>query len=282
MERATASTSAAASETHLDDWQRQRAHACRLTPDRALQTLEEAQAFLAERGMLTLTPSCALPSLFGACHEEPYQPGGHGFAAWPKTKWWWGSALAARPGVYTANILRGKRVFLSEATAALVDPLCRAELARAEGGAYGPAAQELVAFLAAAGASRLDDIKSELGLDSAALRSARAALERVGAVVSRSITVEAMNDGERQTSELARWDHWFPEPAESAPRPLTEGEALAALIVAGVGAAVIAPKNEIGRWFSWPVSARQVADLIATGTLYEPSPGWVIAAANAQ
>ncbi len=45
----------------------QRAFVCRLTPDRALATLEEAEAFLLERGLLTLTPDCALPSRFGAC-----------------------------------------------------------------------------------------------------------------------------------------------------------------------------------------------------------------------
>src|SRR5579872_5941508 len=76
-----------------------RAFACRLMPDRPLQTLEEAETFLAERGLLTLTLDCALPSLFAACHEEPYQPGGHGFASWPKTKWRWGFALGQRPGV---------------------------------------------------------------------------------------------------------------------------------------------------------------------------------------
>lgn len=45
---------------------------CRLTPARALVTLEEAELFLLDRGMLTLTADSALPSLFGATHEQPF------------------------------------------------------------------------------------------------------------------------------------------------------------------------------------------------------------------
>jgi hypothetical protein len=63
----------------------QREFACRLAPERALATLEEAEAYLVDRGMLTLTPECALPSLFGACHEAPAS-GAQGFGAWPRTK----------------------------------------------------------------------------------------------------------------------------------------------------------------------------------------------------
>ena len=33
--------------------------------------LDEAAAFVAERGFATRTPDCALPSLFEECDEEP-------------------------------------------------------------------------------------------------------------------------------------------------------------------------------------------------------------------
>jgi hypothetical protein len=50
----------------LAELREQRAFACRLTPDPALRSLDEADAFLADRGLLTRTPDCALPSLYGA------------------------------------------------------------------------------------------------------------------------------------------------------------------------------------------------------------------------
>ena len=57
-----------------------RAFECRLTPDRALETLADADAFLRDRGLLTRTADSALPSLYEACHEDPYRPGSPGFA----------------------------------------------------------------------------------------------------------------------------------------------------------------------------------------------------------
>jgi hypothetical protein len=44
---------------------------CRLVPVRALRSLDEADAFLRGRGLLTRTTDCALPSLYEACHEDP-------------------------------------------------------------------------------------------------------------------------------------------------------------------------------------------------------------------
>ena len=58
----------------------QRAFLCRRSADRALGSVEEADAFLRDRGLLTRTADCALPSLYEACHEDPYQPGSPGFA----------------------------------------------------------------------------------------------------------------------------------------------------------------------------------------------------------
>lgn len=64
----------------LTELLRRRDYECRLTPDRALESLSEAHAFLRDRGLLTRTADSALPSLYAACHEEPFQAGGRGFA----------------------------------------------------------------------------------------------------------------------------------------------------------------------------------------------------------
>src|SRR5437899_2163298 len=92
------------SDTALAELEERRAFLCRLTPDRALETLDEAEEFLRERGMLTRTTDSSLPSLFEACHEEPYAPDKPGFGQWPRTKWGWSFALAQRPGGYAPKI----------------------------------------------------------------------------------------------------------------------------------------------------------------------------------
>src|SRR4029450_8127851 len=103
---------------------------CRLVPELALQTLDEAEAFLRDRGLLTRNPSLSLPSLFEACHEEPYKPGAGGFGEGPRTQWPWSFELARRPGVVAPKIHRGKTLYLSPATAGLADPIVRSELER--------------------------------------------------------------------------------------------------------------------------------------------------------
>ena len=71
---------------------------CRLSPDRALRSVDDAEDFLRDRGMLTRTADCALPSFYEACHEESYKPGTPGFGDWPRTKWPWFGELAEQIG----------------------------------------------------------------------------------------------------------------------------------------------------------------------------------------
>jgi hypothetical protein len=227
----------------------ERAYACRLTPDRALLTIEEAAEWVEERGLVTLMPCCSLPSLFAACHEEPYAPGKGGFAQWPRTKWWWGGALAGRPGIVWLRIHRGKGLLAAERIARLADSLCRAALTEAEEGPHA----RLVAHLAEAGPSFVGELKEELDLDTRALKRARDALERVGAVVSRGVVVEP----HRHTTELRRWDQAFPDPSAGG---------IDDLVLAGVAAAVVAPERELPSWFSWPLGDA-VDRLVAEGRL---------------
>lgn len=242
----------------LAELQRRRGFECRLTPDRALGSLDEAEAFLLDRGLLTRTTDSALPSLFDACHEEPYAPDKPGFGQWPRTKYPWFGELGAR-GYAILAIHRGKSLLVAPETARLLDPLCRAELERRED-------DPLLRHLAEAGPSELGDLQLELGLTPRELKRLRTPLERCGAVVARSIVYE---DPHRHTSELARWDQRFPEPAEDG--------GLAELLVAGVRAAVVAPEPELSRWFPWWEDGL-VERLVSEGQLVRPEDGWISAA----
>ena len=206
----------------------QRAFLCRLSPGRALGSVEEADTFLRDRGLLTRTADCALPSLYEACHEDPYQPGSPGFATWPATKWPWFGELADRGHLITA-VHRGKSLLISGAVARLVDPICRAEITRM--GAADRGWGRLLDHLAAAGPSSTEDLRTELGLKRQELKALRAPLERCGAIVSRSLHVTA-GQGHQHSSELARWDQAYPGtrrhrrgPRGRAPGPDRRGRA---------------------------------------------------------
>ena len=142
---------------------------------------------------------------------------------------------------------RGKSLLVTEETARLMDPVCRAEIERAE--AADPEWARLLRHLAEAGPSELEDLQVELGLRPKELKSLRYPLERCGAIVSRALVY---SDPHRHTSELARWDSAAGQQSRpELPSPETPiRQALADLVVAGVRAAVVAPVGEIKRWFS--------------------------------
>jgi hypothetical protein len=242
----------------LDELRERRAFECRLTPDRALSSLDEAEAFLLDRGLLTRTADSALPSLFAACHEEPYAPDKPGFGQWPRTKFPWFGELGAR-GYATLAVHHGKSLLVTDEVARLLDPICRAELEERRD-------DPLLRHLAEAGPSELEDLQLELSLSPKELRRLRTPLERCCAVVARSIVYE---EPHRHTSLLARWDQVFPKPAD--------GGGLEALVVAGVQAAVVAPESEVARWFSWPLPPGLLDGLVGAGRLERPDRGWVAA-----
>ena len=255
----------------LAELRERRAFECRLTPGRALGTLAEADAFLHDRGLLTRTTDCALPSLYEACHEDPYLPGSPGFATWPATKWPWFGELAGR-GYLVAAVHRGKNLLVTGEVAGLLDPICRAEIERMR--AADPGWARLLDHLAAVGPSSIDDLRVELRLKRQELRSLRAPLERCGAIIARSFHVTA-GEGHPHSSELSRWDQVYPGTAGVAADP---GRALADLVVAGVRAAVVAPETELRRWFSWQWywTEALVDDLVRDGRLGREA-GYVMA-----
>jgi hypothetical protein len=224
--------------------------------------MAEAEGFLRDRGLLTRTADCALPSLYEACHEVSYKPGGSGFASWPATKWPWFGELAGRGYLLTA-VHRGKNLLVADSAARLLDPICRAEIDRMRAADRGWA--RLLDHLAAAGPSSTEDLRTELGLTRHELKTMRAPLERNGAIISRSLPVTT-GEGHSHSGELARWDQAYQGAGGTDRDP---SRALADLIAAGVRASVVAPEAELRHWFSWPWywTSDLVDNLVSDGRL---------------
>ncbi|HEX6522380.1 MAG TPA: hypothetical protein VF070_20590 [Streptosporangiaceae bacterium] len=243
---------AVAEPAGLVELRERRAFECRLTPDRALGSLDEAEGFLRDRGLLTRTTDSALPSLYEACHEDPYRSGAPGFGTWPVTKWPWFGQLAGRGYLVTA-VHRGKNMIVSGELTRLLDPICRAEIARLR--AHDADWRRLLDHLARSGPTSVEDLPAALGLKRQEVKALRYPLERCGAIVSRSLQMTGGAD-EPHASELARWDQVYPDGAAAGGpgRSSADGDPVAALkdlVAAGVRAAVVAPERELRRWFSW-------------------------------
>ncbi|HEV8596100.1 MAG TPA: hypothetical protein VGR23_00140 [Candidatus Dormibacteraeota bacterium] len=248
--------------TLLSELQRQRQVQCRLSPEHALGSLEEAGAFLQDRGMLTRMPDCALPSLFGACHEEAANPAGRGFDLWPRTKWIWSFQLTRHSRGLLTKLHRGKSLYLSMEAARAFDPLVRQSIQSAQDDDA-----TLLDHLRRHGPSMSEDVQLELGWDAKGLKRVRNRLERLGAVVSDGLVFESSSSW--FFAPMRRWDQVVEQPPATAPDPYGD------VILAGVRAAVVAPEREIAAWFSWPVPPGAVERLIRSGRLTRPRPGLV-------
>jgi hypothetical protein len=235
-----------------------------LTPDRALNTLDDAVAFVSDRGLLTRMPDSTLPSLFGACHEEPARAGGKGFDLWPKTKWIWSFQLVRRSGILLTKLHRGKSLYLSADAAHLFDPLVRQAMEAATGDDAA-----LLEHLTDHGESMSEDIELELGWDRVRLKAARNRLERLGALVSDGLVF--VDETTWHFAPLRRWDQ-VTEPAEAEADPHAE------VLVAGLRAAVIAPEADLRSWFSWPIPDGTVDRLVRSGRVTRQAPGWLAVA----
>jgi hypothetical protein len=247
----------------LAAFRERRAYECRLTPGRALGSVDDAEEFLRDRGMLTRTADSALPSLYEACHEEPYKPGSPGFSTWPATKWPWFGDLTER-GYLCLAVHRGKNLLVSQEGAALLDPICRAETDRMRADDDGW--RRLLDHLARAGPSSPEDLRLELGLKRQELKALRAPLERCGTLLARPVTAPAGDgEGHEHSSELYCWDQAY-QSDRDAPRVSPEA-ALGDLVVAAVRAAVVAPEAQARRWFSWQWywTDTLIGDLIGAG-----------------
>jgi hypothetical protein len=242
-----------------------RAYACRLGSERALESLEHAEAWVHDRGIVEGTSHCSLPSLHVAIHEPPYDPSSRGFGLYPATKWWWGGTLAARPGLWRLRIHRGKSVLVSDDVAGHADPLARSALAAADDGVAGELERRLVEHLAESGPAEVGDVRAELDVEARAFRRARERLERVAAVVSRSVVLERHG----HSSTLLRWDQAFTDDRT--------GGGLEELLVAFVRAAVVVAEPEATRWLSWPLPAGTVGRLVASGRLRRAPDGRISA-----
>jgi hypothetical protein len=174
--------------------------------------------------------------------------------------------------VHVLDIHRGKTMYLTDATLALVDPVCRAELARMEGDDAGW--RRLLRHLAVAGPSLADDVERELRLKHQEMRALRYPLQRCGALVARSVIIPAgSGEGHLHRAELARWDQAFPQPSGARAD-------IVALMGMALRAAVLAPDKDLVRWFSWRwlLPADLTEQLLDRGLAIRPDRGWLAAA----
>ena len=250
-----------------------RAFECRLTQDRALGSLDEAEGFLG-------SAACSPGRRTARCPASTRR------ATRRRTS---RAAGASPPGPdQVALVRRAHRARLSlrrrppgqEPAGQRRDSgAARPDLPRGDrpDACRGAAWRRLLDHLAGVGPSLADDLRVELGLKRQELKALRSPLERCGVLVARSVTLPAgahgATDARRPqplTQRARPLGSGLPgRPGPAAARPSRPSGALGDLIVAAVRAAVVAPESEVRRWFSWQWywTATLVDDLVRAARL---------------
>jgi hypothetical protein len=248
----------------LEGLRERRKSECRLTPDGALRSIDDAEAFLRDRD------SHARPTR--RCRALRGVPRG---GVPPRKR-----RLRRQAAHEVALVRRGRRAWSPRRRRpSRQEPALSIE-ARTRSSRTGPPASWIrSAVLSSTGCaprprlatparpsrrsrppSTVDDLQLEPGLKPRELKSLGAPRERCGAVVSRSGGVTA-GSGHWHSSELARWDQVHTGIRDVG---VHLHHALGELLVAGNPAAVVAPEAELERWFSrrWECGQWLVDELV--------------------
>ena len=243
----------------LTELQERRAFQCRLMPGRALRSLEEADAFLRDRGLLDAHGGLRVAELVLGVPRGSVQARQPGFRHVASDE----MAVVRRAG---RARLPGHR-----------DP--RQEPARDRRGVHAPPDLPCGDRTHARCGPRLGrscwTIRRR-GTIQHRRRQVRPSGSRAGAEVAAGTAGAVRRDhralaaGDRRgtpaSSELVRWDQAYPGTGGTDANP---GQALKDLLAAGVRAEVVAPEPELRRWFPWQWywTDTLVDDLIRQGRL---------------
>jgi hypothetical protein len=247
----------------------ERARRHRLRPSRPLASAAEAEAFVAERGVVLTTGKGSLPSLPQAVVGREIR------GSWMADRevhriYRVLSDLLSRP-VLQATLFGGKSCLLPAAAAPVLQRIAAdAERRRGARSALSPAAARL-----------LDEVETEGEARRDAVRGAEAEGRKARLELQRHLLVwpeEVHTDRGYHTVRLRPWSASpFDRRAAEADR-LGYDEAVDRLVLAAVRAAVIVPRREARAWL--PFGQGRLEALLAAGDLRALGPGasWVTTA----
>jgi hypothetical protein len=225
-----------------------RAHVHRLTPDRALHTVDEAVRFIREVGVALWSPDPYLPSLFGAAQGRPYKPGVGGFGNWPAHAWWWDRKIAEFPDIMTFKLVQGRTTFAAKATWPAIDAAVRGRPPEI----FDAFTRDLIAELRRRGATpgrELQILQRPGRANAKLLRKARNVLERRGLLIAKPI----VHGDHHHDILLELWETRFL-------RPLTKVRGIEPLLLACLSASAgPVPMSRAFSWLTWPRDNLKIA-----------------------
>ncbi len=230
----------------------------RLRPGLRLQTLSEIQAYVRDRGIVSVFGGNELPSIISAILGREWKPTGKGFTSW---KDWWSLKISGQSAghalgqleraedILSTRIFRESKTLVSERLWPVLDPIVKhyGEFA-ANHEIFSELEWKILGLLEDKGPTRTDHLRSQLDLEGKQFTSrfhrALSRLEAYGLILG-------YEDPKPERHLHANiWQLWT-QKVRVGRSPSSYQEALVDLLENTINACILAPIKERGKWFQW-------------------------------
>ena len=231
----------------------------RLKPSLRLRTKEDAIGFIHDRGLVSFFGGNELPSFISAVLGRSWKPSKKGFAGWNE---WWSVKISGQPiasasreiearnDILASRLFRRTKTLVSSKVWQSLDPVVRHHRELLEKGEIlSDFERRLLRTIEREKSIRTDHLRKTLRLEAKENNSrfhrALTSLENYALIVG----VE--DPAPEKHLHANRWQTWESKTGGATRAQLSYEEGLAELLEITINACVIAPENEVAKWFPW-------------------------------
>ena len=232
----------------------------RLKQDLRLRTNENAIKFIHEEGLVSFLGGNELPSFISAVLGRPWKPSKKGFTGWMD---WWSVKISGKPIAHVSRELAGRddilatrlfrrtKTFISNKIWPALDPIVRHHRRRLveDREILSDLERQLLKTIEQEGSIRTDHLRKMLNLQ---VKENNSRFHRALANLENHALIVGLEDPHPEKHLHANiWQTWETKTRKLGGTELTYQDALAQLLESTIRACVLAPENQVAKWFPW-------------------------------
>ena len=241
----------------------------RLKPSLRLKTQEEIYQFIHDKSLVSALGGNELPSLISAIMGRSWKPSAKGFTGWND---WWSVKISGQPvarvsreiaerdDILATRLFRRTKTFVSDTLWLVLDPIVKhhQELLQREE-ILSDLEQRLFKTINEEGSIRTDRLRKKLKLEkkenNSKFHRSLTNLESYAMIIG----VEDPRPEKHLHANI--WQTWETKTRGRIDRAgLSYEKALAKLLEKTIDACVLAPEDQVGKWFRWSAEMKAIRE----------------------
>ncbi len=258
----------------------------RLKPSLRLKTKSEIIEFIHDRGLVSALGGNELPSFISAILGKPWKPSARGFTGW--LDWWSikisGQSVAhvsreigGRNDILATRIFKRTKTFVSNKIWPIIDPIVKHH--------QDPAVKrkilsdlevKILESIESEGSIRTDRVRKKLKLDA---KENNSKFHRSLSKLESYALIVGVEDPHPEKHLHANvWQTWDKRTCNGIGRTnLSYGEAIVKLLEKTLDACVLAPEDEMRKWFEWSTDMQPVKEELLKNKTIRRAGSYLIA-----